>query len=57
MFFRMCNSPAIFQMMMNTIFAPLIAKNLILVYMDNILIHTPTKKQLYKTMKEVLKIL
>ena len=57
MFFRMCNSPAIFQMMMNTIFAPLIAKNLILVYMDDILIHTPTKKQLYKTMKEVLKIL
>jgi len=44
-------------MMMNTIFAPLIAKNLILVYIDDILIHAPTKKQLHKTTKEVLKIL
>jgi len=44
-------------MMMNTIFILLITKNLILVYMDNILIHTPTKKQLHKTTKEVLKIL
>ena len=57
MFFGMCNSPAIFQMIMNTIFILLITKNLILVYMDNILIHTPTKKQLHKTTKEVLKIL
>ena len=57
MFFGMCNSPAIFQMMMNIIFILLITKNLILVYMDNILIHTPTKKQLHKTTKEVLKIL
>jgi len=56
MFFGMCNSPATFQMM-NTIFVPLIAKNLILVYMDDILIHAPTKKQLHKTTKEVLKIL
>jgi len=57
MFFRMCNSLVTFQTMMNTIFAPLIAKNLILVYIDDILIHAPTKKQLHKTMKEVLKIL
>jgi len=57
MFFRMCNSPVIFQMMINTIFVLIIAKNLILVYMDDILIHAPTKKQLYKTTKEVLKIL
>jgi len=57
MFFGMCNSPATFQTMMNTIFAPLIARNLILVYMDNILIHAPTRKQLHKTTKEVLKIL
>jgi len=57
MFFRMCNSPAIFQTMMNTIFVLLIAKNLILVYMDDILIYALTKKQLYKMMKEVLRIL
>ena len=42
---------------MNTIFVLLIAKNLILVYMNDILIHTPTKKQLHKMTKEVLKIL
>jgi len=42
---------------MNTIFVLLIAKNLILVYMNNILIHTLTKKQLHKMAKEVLKIL
>jgi len=42
---------------MNTIFVPLIAKNLILVYINDILIYTPTKKQLHKTMKKVLKIL
>ena len=57
MFFGMCNSPATFQTMMNTIFAPLIAKNLILVYMNDILIHAPTRKQLHKTMKEIFKIL
>jgi len=57
MFFGICNSSATFQTMMNTIFALLIAKNLILVYVDNILIYAPTKKQLYKMTKEVLKIL
>jgi len=57
MFFGICNSPVTFQMMMNTIFVPLIAKNLILVYIDDILIHAPMKKQLHKTTKEVLKIL
>jgi len=57
MFFGICNSPATFQTMMNTIFALLIAKNLILVYIDDILIHALTKKQLYKITKEVLKIL
>jgi len=57
MFLGMCNSLAIFQTMINTIFTPLIIKNLILVYMDDILTHAPTKKQLFKTTKEVLKIL
>jgi len=57
MFFGMYNSLATFQTMMNTIFAPLITKNFILVYMDIIRIHAPTKKQLHKTTKEVLKIL
>jgi len=57
MFFGMCNSLATFQTMMNTIFAPLITKNIILVYMNNILIHASTRKHLHKMTKEVLKIL
>ena len=57
MFFGIYNNPVTFQMIINTIFSLLITKNLILVYMDDILIHAPTKKQLHKTMKEVLKIL
>jgi len=57
MFFRIYNSPATFQTMINTISTSLIAKNLILVYIDDILIYAPTKKQLYKITKEVLKIL
>ena len=57
MFFGMCNSPAIFQTMMNTILAPLINKNLVLVYMDDILIHAVDKKTLQETTKQVLEIL
>jgi len=57
MFFGICNSSVTFQTMINIIFALLIAKNLILVYVDNILIYALTKKQLHKITKEVLKIL
>jgi len=57
MFFGMCNSPATFQNMMNTILAPLIDKNLVLVYMDDILIHTADKKTLHKTIQQVFKLL
>ena len=38
MFFRLMNSPAMFQSMMNAIFAPEIAKGWLIVYMDDILI-------------------
>jgi Reverse transcriptase (RNA-dependent DNA polymerase) len=37
MFFRMCNSPATFQAMMDEIFKKEIGENLIIVYMDDIL--------------------
>jgi hypothetical protein len=37
MFFRMCNSPATFQAMMDEIFKKEIKEDLIIVYMDNIL--------------------
>ena len=53
----MCNSPATFQNIMNTILAPLIDKNLVLVYMDDILIHAADKKTLHKTTQQVFKLL
>ena len=40
MFFRLTNSPATFQTMMNVIFTPEIAKGWLIVYMDDILIAT-----------------
>ena len=43
--------------MMNTILAPLIDKNLVLVYMDDILIHAADKKTLYKITRQVFKLL
>jgi len=38
MFFRMCNSPATFQSMMNDYFTDMIAQGWVLIYIDNILI-------------------
>ena len=38
MLFGLCNSPASFQTMMNTIFADLIAEGKVVVYLDDILI-------------------
>jgi hypothetical protein len=40
MFFGLTNSPVTFQMMMNTIFRKEVAQGWLLVYMDNIAIHT-----------------
>jgi hypothetical protein len=40
MFFGLTNSPATFQMMMNSIFADDIAKKWLTVYIDNMAIHT-----------------
>jgi len=39
MFFRLTNSPATFQTMMNTIFQDLITDGSMTVYMDNMAIH------------------
>jgi len=44
MFFRLTNSPATFQTMMNTIFHDLIDKGNITIYMDDIAIHTGPQK-------------
>jgi hypothetical protein len=46
MFFGMTNSPATFQHMMDTIFVEMIDKNLIIVYMDDILIFASTIEEL-----------
>jgi len=49
MFFRLTNSPATFQTMMNTIFHNLINKGHVTIYMDNITIHTgPQKGETHK---------
>jgi hypothetical protein len=40
MFFRLTNSPATFQMMMNTILHPLIQRGNVSVFMDDITVHT-----------------
>jgi len=45
MFFGMTNSPATFQTMMNDIFRTLIAEEIMVVYLDDILIFTETKKE------------
>jgi len=52
MFFRLTNSPATFQMMMNTIFHTEVAQGWLSVYMDNIAIHT--KCELNKTEQQHL---
>ena len=41
----MTNSPATFQTMMNNIFWNLIVEDIVVVYLDNILIFTKTKEK------------
>jgi len=45
MFFGMTNSPATFQTMMNDIFQDLIAEDIMVVYLDNILIFTRIEEE------------
>ena len=45
MFFRMCNSPAIFQAMMDNVFQDMKAKGWIIIYMDDIFIFTKELQQ------------
>src|SRR5271163_3064046 len=54
MFFGMCNSPATFQSMMDSIFADLIKKGYMIVYMDDILIFAKTKELLWEYTRMVL---
>ena len=58
MFFGLCNSPATFQTMMDSIFADLISQGLVLVYIDDILIYGGRNpKEHQNIVREVLHIL
>lgn len=57
MFFGLCNSPATFQAMMDSILKDPLHKSWIIVYMDDILIFAKNKEDLTKYTNEVLKIL
>jgi hypothetical protein len=52
--FGMMNSPAMFQSLMNSVFADLITIGVVAVYMDDILIYTPTLVEHRKIVREVL---
>ena len=54
MFFGMCNLPATFQAIMDHIFIDMVEGNLVIIYMDNILIFTKTQEELRKITKMVL---
>jgi Reverse transcriptase (RNA-dependent DNA polymerase) len=54
MFFGMCNSPATFQVMMDSIFSDMIEGRKVIVYMDDILIFAESQKELQERTKQVL---
>jgi hypothetical protein len=54
MFFRLTNSPATFQALMNAIFADLIAEGKVAVYLDDILIWSTTLEEHQQIVYEVL---
>ena len=53
----MTNSLATFQTMMNDIFQDLIAKGIMVVYLDDILIFTRTEEEHVKAIRQVLQVL
>ena len=53
----MTNSPATFQTMINDIFRDLIAEDIIVVYLDDILIFTRTEEEHTKAIRQVLQVL
>jgi Reverse transcriptase (RNA-dependent DNA polymerase) len=57
MFFRLTNSLATFQTMMDSIFKELIMKGIVVVYLDDILIFTKTIEEHQEIVQRVLDIL
>jgi hypothetical protein len=55
MYFGMTNSPATFQALMNSVFANIIAKGEVAVYMDDILIYTAELLHHRRIVRKVLK--
>ena len=56
MFFGLTNSPATFQTIMDAIFEDLISEDVVVVYLDNVLIFTKTLKEHQKIVWRVLDI-
>jgi len=54
MFFRMTNSLATFQTMMNDIFQNLIAEGIVVVYLDDILIFTKMEEEHTQAVRQML---
>ena len=57
MFFRLTNSPATFQTMMDGIFEDLISEGVVVVYLDNILIFTKTLEEHWNIVQRVMELL
>ncbi|SJL06601.1 uncharacterized protein ARMOST_09943 [Armillaria ostoyae] len=57
MFFRLTNSPATFQWMMNDIFKDLISEGKVTIYLDNILIFTKDLEEHRHIVRQVLQCL
>ena len=51
MFFRMCNSPATFQSMMDAIFNDMIDESIVIIYMDDIFLFAPDETTLTENTK------
>ncbi len=56
MSFGFANILATFQTLMNKVLEPLIGKSVV-VYLDNIIVYSQTKKEHYKLLKQVLTLL
>ena len=54
MFFRMCNSPAMFQFMMDATFKDLIDEGIIIIYMDDLFLFAKDLTSLEENTKRVL---
>jgi len=55
MYFRLTNSPATFQAMMNDLFRDMINKEDVVTFIDNMLVATETKEEHNEIVEEVLR--